>query len=190
MIKPISTFDAYFHKTENKKLYGIDLQGVKEIEIIDQDGDEVVLLDFFTKAGAIYFSVNEVDTVEVDGQTVTETINNFYKQDGETVTKISALPDRPVQSRISYEHAEFSIKEATWNGGTYTDVKNLTVTSGIERFAMVPNFYHFTGQGIFVHVSDGRYNEVVTVRDKGLYFWGTNDRAISYIIQGEGVMWK
>ena len=187
MIKPITTYDAYF--LSNKNLFGIDIQGVKQIEIIDEDGDDVSLLDFFTSFGTLYFSVLEDDSVEVDGETVTESVINFYSQKNDTVTKISALPEKPVLSRSKYEHAEFSISDMEYQGKDYTDVKNIAVVSGVERFLMVDNFVHYQGQGLYFNVSDGRYNDKVVVRKNGLYFWDVTKKAIEFI-KNEGVMWK
>lgn len=188
MIKPIANYDAYF-LTKDSKLYGIDIQGVKKIDVIDQDGDEVKLNDFFISGGNLFFSVTEIDTVEIDGNNVSEGITYFYKQSKGEITKVDKLPAKPVQSRSHYEHAEFTIKDTKYENKDYTDVKNLIVTSGIERFLMVDNFLHYDGQGIYFNVSDGRYNEVITVRDEGLYFWDVTKSAIEYMI-GEGIMWK
>lgn len=190
MIKPISNFDAYFLTSgDGKKLYGIDIQGVKKIDVIDQDGDEVVINDFFTSGGSLYFAVGEVESIEVDGQAINETNENYYKQTSNTITKIDKLPEKPKQSRISFDSSEFTIKEIAYENNPYTDVKNIVVTSGIERMKMVNNFLHFSGQGLYFCVSDGRYNEVVRVREAGLYFWDVTKSGCEYLLN-EGVMWK
>lgn len=182
MIKPISNFDAYFLTSgDGKKLYGIDIQGVKKIDVIDQDGDEVTINDFFTSGGSLFFAVTEIEEET--------SATNFYKQSAGTITKLDALPEKPKQGRISYDSPEFTIKETVYEGATYTDVKNIVVTSGIERMKMVNNFLHFMGQGLYFCVSDGRYNEVVRVREAGLYFWDTNKSGCEYLLN-EGVMWK
>jgi hypothetical protein len=197
MIKPIKTHDAYFFSNE-KRLWGIEEKQIKNIEVIDQDGDVVTINDFFTKSGSIYFQVTEIETEKTeieDGKgnkekvDVDKMIVRCYCQKAGTITEISELPERPAANRSHLNTKEFSITDFDFEGKPCSDVKNLTRESGIERFFMVDGFYHYEGSGLFFAVSDGRYNEETVVREAGLYYWSTKNSGIEYL-ERKGTFWK
>ena len=83
---------------------------------------------------------------------------------------------------------EFIIENFDYEGTSCSDVKNIVIESGVERFFMVDGFSHFPGIGLFFNVSDGRYNETKMVRDKALYFWPVDKPSINIVLD-PGELW-
>jgi len=196
MIKPIKTYDAYFIKNDNKKLYGINKETVEEIKIIDQDGEPVKLIDFFKSGDDLYFSVKEIEITEMDGKEIKEPIIGiaFYRQKDGLIDIIKKLPEKPVQSQITYNSDEFKILKTEYNKEFYSDLRFINKETkkekfGIERFGIINNFIHFPGIGIYINVPVGR-GEDIGLRIRGLYFWDINKKCIEYIIRGEGILYK
>jgi hypothetical protein len=180
MIKPIKQYSAYFF-AKTGKLYGLTESTIDTIDVIDQDGDDIFVIDFFTKSGNLYFQILE----DSDG----ESSVHFYQQKQDKIAEIDVLPEKPVKTRAHYNSKEFTITDFKFEDEKCSDVKNIVTESGVERFFNVDGFYHFEGYGIFFNVKDGRYNEEIVVRDNGLYFWGINDKGIDYLV-GDGSLWK
>ena len=199
MIKSIKTYDAYFYAREMKRLFGITEKAIEKIEVIDQDGDAVLINDFFKKGGVLYFSVNEIETVteEVENLktgkkekvTVDKSVTKFYQQKETTISEIDELPEKPSLSRAHYDSKEFTITDFEYEKKPCTDVKNISRIAGIERFFMVDGFFHYAGSGMFFNVSDGRYDKDIMVREKGLYYWSLARSGIEYLV-GEGALYK
>lgn len=188
MLKPITEFQNYFFK-ENKKLFGFDEQGVKSVDVIDQDGDEVSINDFFISAGVIYMSAQEVETIVVDGETVSENVTTFYSQENGVINSITALPTKPIQSRSSLKNSEFEIYEYDYVGGgkttNCTDVKNVSAGNIVERFiGLVNGFSYFPNDGLYFYTVEGRG----VARSAGLYFWKSGENGLTQI-DGAGEVW-
>jgi len=183
MIKPVTEFQNYFLKTSNNQLYGFDIQGVKKIDVIDQDGDAVTLKDFFTVSGNLYFTISEAEATETDGNTVYESVTKYYKQSEGEITEISELPTRPAIGRVLLSNSEFIISTFIYNGTTCSDVKNLEVLKlnpkFLERFIMVDGFCYLSGVGLYFNVSEGRGK----ARTPGLYFWNVGNMSIEKITE-------
>ena len=200
----IEKADAYYYKPDSKKLYGIIGTVVKRIDLIDQDGDLIEINDFFMKGGDLYFSLLETETIEKeieyedeDGKIKTKKENFYepvlyhYRQKNEKSELIENLPERPKQYRAHLKHDEFVIEDGKHEDKDYSDVRNLCIISGLERFEMVDNFLHIPGKGLFISVSAGR-GEELGIRPKGLYFWECTEKSIQhgYMVAGLGIMWK
>ena len=200
MIKPIETFDAYFSAVDGnkKKLFGLAADKITVIEVMDQDGDVVAINDFFTKGGALFISVDEVETttteatdsegnmIDVESQMITA---HFYQQKNKNVIELESMPERPPLNRAHYDSKEFTITETKYDDKMHSDVKNVVASSGTERFFMVDGFYHFKGAGLFFNVAYGRYNDVLIVRRNGLYFWSGKNKDVEYLV-GDGTLYK
>ena len=172
MIKAITEYQNYYvtGQDDNKKLYGLDEQGKKEITVIDVDDVDQKVKDFFTKSGCSYFTIlNNKNTTKVVDEVEVETtifVETYFKQDGEKVSQIDTLPSRPPVSRVVFSNDDYSIENFDYKGDPYTDVRNLKMKSGIERMAMVDGYAVFEN-GLYFNVKEGRG----TVRTPGLYLW-------------------
>jgi len=186
MLKPIPTFQNYFIDS-NKNLFGLSENGLTKIELKKDDDTEIKPMDFFSKSGDLFLSVDESETI--DGEMI-ESIG-YYKQSGGVVTSIQQLPTKPAISRSQLLNSEFSIENFDYQGKMCSDVKNLveSTPSGIERFFMVNGFAYFPEKGLFFNVADGRYNEIHRVREKGLYYWPSNRSAVDMVHAEDGEIW-
>jgi len=185
MIKPIAQHQNYYFTPAQKKIYGLTAEGVTdEIEIIDQDGEPVKLIDFWTKNGELYFSVEEIDD---SNQEDMQTKICYYKQDKSgKVSQLATEPTRPELHRVILENGEFSIKNFDYHGTICSDVKNETQKdSGIERFLLVNGFSHFPGVGLFFNIAEGRPK----VRKTGLAFWPLKSQSYQYVKLPNGEIW-
>ncbi len=181
----IPEYQNYF-VTESGQLYGLDEQGAKRINPVDEEETPITISDFFIKGGDVYFTVQDIDNTDPENPVVNET---YYKQKNGNAEIISSIPSKPGIVRVSLNNEEFTIENFDYQGKACSDVRNLVTESGLERFFMVDGSSHFPGIGLYINVSDGRYNERIMVRDKGLYFWPVDKPSMNIVIPGLGVLW-
>ena len=177
-MKAVKNFEHYFF-TDNGQLFGVDDQFLKRIEPIDQDGDLLWVVGFNKSKekgeDVLYFTTIETDSTDTKAQVQVE---KHYKQlCGEmTEERTGTVYQTPARSKLS--GVNFSIKDFDYQGTACSDVRNLPMKSGIERFFMVDGFFE-NDLGLFFNVSDGRYNETTMVRQPGLYFWDIKSKGIT-----------
>lgn len=191
MIKPIPKYQNYYYTSSGqKKLYGLSADGVSSaIDIIDQDGEPLNMTDFFVKLDNLYFTIKTIE--KPDKKDPVEVVT-YYKQDLDgTVLEQKTLPEKPTFSRVTLDNSEFTIKDNSFENKNCTDVlnKNRDFDSGVERFYEVNAFSYFPESGIYIYVSDGRYNEKIMVKNKGLYYWAICCKRLEKIKLPEGEIW-
>lgn len=188
MLKPIPKHQNYFLSKE-KKLFGLSENGVIPIILEDdKNSGEIPLKDFFSKSGALYIHI-QVITPSANTEEQPITTDLYFKQNADgVISSIQDLPTRPTISRVQCDNGEFTIKNFTWNEKLCSDVVNVAVSSGIDRFFMCDGYAYFPGFGMYLNVSDGRYNDTHMVRDKGLYYWKVNQMVPERITE-PGEIW-
>ena len=184
MIKPIPEYQNYFF-TNNGALFGLDESGATRINITDDEENPINIADFFIKKGDLYLIEITIDNTDPENPVETEI---YHKQSGGEVTTVTSLPTRPTLSRSQLNTEEFTIENFDYEGKMCSDVRNLKIESGVERFFMVDGFLYLPDVGLFFNVSDGRYNETTMVRDKALYFWPVNKPSINVVLD-PGKLW-
>lgn len=204
MLKSIPESHNYFIK-DNKELFSIDSQGVNTIDIIDQDGEPIELVDFFRKNKESFFTIktyNEIDNPDYDPECdpedpetetcapekITEEIITFYKQAGGEVSKIDVLPKKPPVSRTQYESQTFTIQNNDYEGKMVTDVRNEVMGSEARFFLVNGTAAYVPEVGLFFHVQDGLYNEQYMVHENGLYIFPEKSKSVVRI-NTTGVLW-
>ena len=198
MLKPIKKTQNYFLQ-ENKTLISINYDGLEVCEIIDQDGDELKLIDFFKKDESLYFTIlshEEIENPDYDETLLPEdegykpefiTVEKelYYKQlDG----KVTTLKTKPVKPELVNTHVNndvFKSFETEYNGENYIDIKNVFMDSGIERNKIVNGYANVNEVGLYFYIKIGRDE---TIRPEGLYFWPKNRTSISKIMS-KGELW-
>lgn len=210
MMKAIQEYDAYFFKKENKHLFGIKGSIITPIQIIDQDGDIVKLIDFNVKSKTISFAVGEIEAVEkeVEGETVTvnETIEKFYQQKNGKISEVKSFDEKTKKSKQQLKHYQFNIETGKYKDYDVSDVtadfsdldeknkKVVRVETGLERFGTVDAYFHVEGVGLWFNTPDGRKEtkgeKTYIARVEGLYFWGVDHKNLQLIIRGEGELFS
>jgi len=183
-MKPITEFQNYFF-TDSNQLSGIAADDVEIITVVDNEDNPIQLFDFFSKSGDLYFHIKDQDNSDPENPV---TVDKYFCQSSGIISEITSLPDNPAISRSQFVNADYSIENFTYEGTLCSDVRNLLMESGIERFFMVDGYSLFEGAGFYFNVSDGRYNEETMVREPGLYFWPINRKGISRIKE-KGNIW-
>jgi len=179
-MKTIKFYNTFFY-SENKKLYGFIKNTPVEIDIINQDGDLLILEDFFKKNDELYFKTKEIDYT--DPENPIEEIK-FFKQKNEDLIELEKLPNKPSISRVQLKDDIFSIQNFRYESILCSDVKNLKIKSGIERFYLVDG-YSKLENGLLFNVSEGRPG----VKEPGLYFWSENKFSIDKIFN-KGILYN
>jgi len=175
----------YFTSSGQKKIYGFTEGNVTpSLDIIDQDGEPLMLTDFFAIGKDLYFTTQEVDNTDPE---ILATKTVFYKQDkNDAVNKVASLPTKPELQRSSLSNPEFSIKDFDYQGQMCSDVNNITsVKTGPERFLLVNGYSYFTGIGLYFNIKKGRPK----VRKPGLAFWPVESVGYNYVKLPEGEIW-
>lgn len=170
MLASLPIYPKYFVDT-NKKLFGLSDQGIISIPILDTNGDTTTIDDFFSVDGIIY--ITRTTTVEVEdpnnpGTFITETLNTFYKQEDGIMSEVPNIPAKPTQGRKQLLSSEFTMEDFDYLGTLCTDIRNLYMSSGIERNYLVNAYCYITGYGLYFYIKEGRDP---VIRPEGLYFW-------------------
>jgi hypothetical protein len=166
-LKPIKEYDAYF-LTENKALYGINDSGIEIIITKDIEGKLLKVNDFFKFNNKLYFEF--IFYKENENQ------KKYFVQSNNITKKIYDLPTKPVSSRSIMISGAFSIQNFNYidpntdESILCSDIKNLNMQSGIERFVLVNGYKEYLYNGLYFNVEIGRGD----TRKPGLYFWKWN----------------
>ena len=199
MLKSVQETQNYF-LTDSKKLYSIDhVNGLMECQIIDVDGNEMELVDFFKKDSSLYFIVShKVDELNPDydpellpedegyqPEFIEVEKELYFKQLSGNVTSLQTKPVKPVLENTHFNGDDFKTFDAEYDGETYIDLKNIFMDSGIERNKIVNGYAHLDEMGLYFHIEVGRDP---VLRPRGLYFWPKNRTSIEKIMDG-GELW-
>jgi hypothetical protein len=197
MMKAIPEANNYFIR-DDKKLYSIDHAGMNLIEIIDEDGDPLILHDFFRKNNESFFTIKSIVQVEnpaydpaCDPNTetcapefLTQEVFTHFRQTYDEVTEIDVLPVKPPVSRAQYESENFSIQNVEYEGEMYSDIRNKYMDF-MMRFQIIEGAVVYVEmQGMWFHSSSGFFH----VKQPGLYFFPLN-RTVADRYNSTGVLW-
>lgn len=196
MPEPIPTYQNYFYD-ESKKLYGIDSDPYNRlvlIPLLNSQGKTIPLTDFFSKDGALYFTVTiQVQSVDENDDPIVDEFGNpvmedkilYYKQENGKLTNEVSVPARPAQGRKQLNNSEFTIINNTYDGQDVSDLRNIAIGSGIERFLLLNAYSYFPGECLFFYVKEGR--EPVRP-DESLYVWHIDKPSVQRIAE-KGEIW-
>jgi len=183
-MKSLPTYQKYFFDS-NKKLFGIDENGLQPVAVLDQDGDIMSLYDFFSVSGKLYLTVKSMqESLDEDGNPIMDEITTYYEQSNGAIQEVSSIPARPVQGRKQLNNSEFTITNNVYNGQDVSDLQNIFIGSGIERFILLNAYCYFQGVGLWIYVKEGRGD----IRPEGLYYWPVDKPSLSRV-KGKGEIW-
>jgi len=176
----------FYYVTENKDIYAYNAGEIKRVYLtadVHQDsiGDytEVITPVDMYKLGFMYFF-----DLNLDGET-----HYFRQYDGEII-EVDELLRRPDITHKQMNNSRFSITTNTWDVYTVSDIRNLTLGTGICRTNMCQNYYigsygsYYSYVLWFCCIDDG-----LTIRTNGLYFWSETLGSPEKIIDEKGEMW-
>ena len=188
IVEPIPTDCEFYYFTESKQLKYVvtdsyTLPTFQPSVLITQDGHTDVTTNFtlnqFFKIGTtIYFSGI------FDGEM------RYMSQSGGVVSILTAgaFPEKPLKSRVTMNNGRFSITTNYWDIYTVSDIRNVTLSSGIARTLLCSNYHLTTWNGqygmFFVAVDSG-----LSLITSGLYFYPENQMSQNRIYDGAGEMW-
>jgi hypothetical protein len=103
---------------------------------IEQENEETIIQSFtlnqFFRIGSVIYFSTTIDS------------KDFYcSQSGGILEVIdeSVFPDEPIRNRITMNNGHFSIVTGQWTVYEISDVRNLTLSSGIARTLYVSAYY-------------------------------------------------
>lgn len=187
---PETGFYYYIPTASPQKLYHF-ADGVLSIyqmtAIVQQDGYSDITINItpieFYKIGDIYYYI-----FEIDGE------RYCYKQLYNDLTQVqeSEMMRHPDIMYVHMDNGRFSITTNAWDIYTVSDIRNLTLSSGIVRTLKCSGYYldaynaMSSDYGLwFVCVDDG-----LSVNTNGLYYWPENYGSVLKIIDEPGEMWR
>jgi hypothetical protein len=185
IVDPIPSGDFHYF-TNTGQLSRLNAGALEIIQMrvtIKQDGESDIVqnfncIDFFKIGNVFYFSANYDSTVR------------YYSQENGVVAEIGSLPAKPEITRITpFNDGLFSAETIVYEGTTCTDIRNLTMSSGILRNIMVSEYCYgsiYSKDAIFFVVHD----DSKIIRDSGLYYWIESSKASGSILKSTGRMWK
>lgn len=188
LVEPIPTDCEFYYFTESKQLIYVVtdsyiLPTFQPSVLITQEGHADVATNFtfdqFFKIGTtIYFSGI------FDGEM------RYMSQYNGVVSILTAetFPEKPVKPRVEMNNGRFSITTNYWDIYTVSDIRNVTLASGIARTLLCTNYHLTTWNGqygmFFVAVDSG-----LSLITSGLYFYPENQMSQNRVYDGAGEMW-
>lgn len=186
-MQPIPAYQNYFFD-DNKNVFGISEEGLTPVKFLDNSGQETEVNDFFSVNGKYYITVKsmqETEELDEEGSPVMEEISTYYEQSNNTIQEVQSIPARPVQGRKQLNNSEFTITDNEYKGTPVSDLRNLFMNSGIERFLLLNAYSYIQGVGLWIYVKEGR--EPVRPSES-LYFWPV-DKPSMQKMKEKGEIW-
>lgn len=173
-MKAIKTFPNYFY-TDGAHLYGIDGQTTERIKVLDLDGKQMYISNFYT-------------TIE-NSETVLFFIirDSIYKQESDKISEVLYEPSHRDIARSIFTSDDFTIEEIDYEGAPYSDVTNVKMSINgntyFNRVHMI-NGYALFDDGLLYNVFDG-----MNAVSEGLYFWPIDSTNVQIIINAKGILY-
>ena len=180
---PAGTFHYFENTGQLSRLNSGVLEIVQMHVTIKQEGEIDIsqnfnCIDFFKIGNIFYFSANYDGTVR------------YYSQENGVVAAAESIPSRPAIERITpFNDGRFSAETIIYEGTTCTDIRNLTMASGILRNIMVSEHCYgsiYSKDALFFVVHD----DEKIIKESGLYYWIESSKASGSILKEAGRMWK
>lgn len=142
-----------------KNVFGINGSSLEPVEFTNTDGGKLTPSEFFVSGGKIYFSIQ---TFEQDEEGNTKEVMIYLSQDGETISVVASLPDKPESGRVENESSPFCVKKTS-----YGDIETSTVMRDTlqEAYVCIDGAVKVDG-GFWFSVP-----ETYQTRYEGVYFW-------------------
>jgi hypothetical protein len=183
-VAPLPDAD-FFYWTESGKFYKCQDGVLSEFHMtakVEQEGEPDKTINIFPKEfyklGDYYFF-----EFEFDGETF------LFRQLYGEIIEVSELMRHPDIVRKEMNNGRFSIVTNTWNEYTVSDIRNLTLGTGITRTHMCINYkigsYGSYDYGLFFATLD----DGLTLKTTGLYYFPETYGSVLTLINEPGEMW-